>query len=81
MRILWDEPKRVSNIAKHGLDFADLDPAFLVGGNATPARGGRIKVIGVWGDDVIAVVLQPLGREAMSVISMRRASQSERRGL
>jgi hypothetical protein len=24
MRILWDEPKRLANIARHGMDFADL---------------------------------------------------------
>ena len=25
MRIVWDEAKRLTNLAKHGLDFADLD--------------------------------------------------------
>jgi uncharacterized protein len=29
MRILWDEPKRLANLDKHGLDFADLDEAFF----------------------------------------------------
>ena len=25
MKIVWDEPKRLTNLAKHGLNFADLD--------------------------------------------------------
>jgi uncharacterized protein len=29
VKIVWDEPKRLANIAEHdGLDFADLDEAF-----------------------------------------------------
>jgi len=24
MKVLWDEPKRLANLDKHGLDFADL---------------------------------------------------------
>lgn len=28
MRFEWDERKRQSNLAKHGVDFADLDPIF-----------------------------------------------------
>ena len=29
MMIVWDEPKRPNNLAKHGLDFADLDEMFF----------------------------------------------------
>jgi hypothetical protein len=29
MKIVWDEPKRLTNLAKHGLDFADLDTDFF----------------------------------------------------
>ena len=28
MRFEWDERKRLSNLAKHGVDFADLEPVF-----------------------------------------------------
>jgi uncharacterized protein len=31
MKIIWDEPKRLANIASHGMDFADLDEAFFEG--------------------------------------------------
>jgi uncharacterized DUF497 family protein len=29
MKIVWDEPKRLANIANHEMDFADLDEASL----------------------------------------------------
>lgn len=29
MRIVWDEHKRLVNIDRHGMDFADLDEAFF----------------------------------------------------
>ena len=28
MRIVWDEPKRLANLAKHGLDFEELEHGF-----------------------------------------------------
>jgi uncharacterized DUF497 family protein len=31
MKILWDEPKRLANVARHGWDFAGLDETFLEG--------------------------------------------------
>jgi uncharacterized DUF497 family protein len=81
MRILWDEPKRLDNFAKHGLDFADLDLGFFLEGHARQTRFGRIKVVGRFREQAIAVVIKPLGREAISIISMRRASRAERRQL
>ncbi len=76
---MWDEPKRISNLAKHGLDFADLTPAFFEAANIEAARQGRYLAIGeLDGTAVIAVVFRPLGSEALSVISMRRASTNER---
>jgi uncharacterized DUF497 family protein len=29
MRIVWDESKRLINIARHEMDFVDLDEAFF----------------------------------------------------
>jgi uncharacterized DUF497 family protein len=29
MQIVWDEPKRLANLDKHGLDFADLNETFF----------------------------------------------------
>jgi uncharacterized DUF497 family protein len=46
MRIVWDEPKRLANIARHGMDFADLDQAFFEGSVIVPAKSGRLIAVG-----------------------------------
>jgi uncharacterized protein len=76
--IVWDEPKRQSNLAKHGLDFADLDEEFFLGALVVQARQERFKAIGRFADGTIAVVFAVLGSEGVSVISMRSASRRER---
>ncbi len=76
--IVWDEPKRQSNLAKHGLDFADLDEAFFLAAKVVPAKNGRHMAIGRLADGTVAVVFALLGTEGVSVISMRPASQKER---
>ncbi|ACS60000.1 BrnT family toxin [Rhizobium leguminosarum] len=78
MKITYDEAKRRTNIEKHGLDFADLDLLFFAGSVVVPAKGERLMAIGVFRDGVIAVVFVTLGSEAISVISMRKASRKER---
>ncbi len=78
MIIVWDEPKRRSNLAKHGLDFADLDEDFFLDSMVVPARDGRHRAIGRLANGVIAVVFAVLGAEGVSVISMRPASRKER---
>ena len=80
MRIVWDESKRLTNLAKHGLDFADLDPDLFADAVFIRSREGRFVAVGEFKGEVIAaVVFRPLGREAVSVISMRPASQRERK--
>ena len=80
MQIVFDEVKRVANLAKHGLDFENLDMEFFARARVGPAKNGRSKVIGEFrGELVIVVIIKPLGSEAPSVISMPPASQSERR--
>jgi len=79
MKVVWDEIKRQANLAKHGMDFADLDPTFFEGALIWPSFEARFLAIGVLqGATVAAVVYRPLGAEAVSVISMRRASRKER---
>jgi uncharacterized DUF497 family protein len=78
MKIVWDEPKRLTNLAKHGLDFADLDTDFFTEAMLDPAGKGRFVAVGEWAGIVITVVFRPLGLEAISVISMRPASRRER---
>ena len=80
MKIVFDENKRQQNLIKHGLDFADLDISFFLSAVVSPARSGRFIAIGSWrGMMVLSVVHRPLGTEALSVISMRPASKSERK--
>jgi uncharacterized protein len=78
MRIVWDEAKRLTNLAKHGLDFADLDTAFFAEAASGPTDKGRFVAIGEWDGIGITVIFRPLGAEAISVISMRPASRKER---
>ena len=76
--IVWDEPKRQSNLARHGLDFADLDEWFFLDAVTVPANKDRYMAIGRMNDGTIAVVFAVLGMEGVSVISMRPASRKER---
>lgn len=78
MKIVWDEPKRISNLAAHALDFADLDEEFFATAIIRPAHSNRYLAFGFSGDRAIAVVFRTLGREAVSVISMRPANRRER---
>ncbi|MDX8533448.1 BrnT family toxin [Mesorhizobium sp. VK25A] len=78
MKIVWDEPKRVTNLENRGLDFADLDIEFFATSIVLPAKAGRLKAIGEFGEIILAVIFKPLGSEAISVISMRHASRKER---
>jgi uncharacterized DUF497 family protein len=81
MKIVYDPPKRITNLDKHGLDFADLeDGAFFETALVIPSRDARFKAVGWLGDVlVVVVVFKPLGTEALSVISMRPASIKERK--
>jgi hypothetical protein len=78
VRILWDEPKRLTNLANRGLNFESLDLEFFAAAVVVPSRNRRYKAIGWLDGRPLAVIFQPLGTEALSVISMRRASRKER---
>ena len=78
MKILWDEPKRLANIEKHGLDFADLNETFFDDALVLPSYNKRWRGIGKDIRGVITVVFVTLGTEAVSVISMRPADRYER---
>jgi uncharacterized DUF497 family protein len=79
MIIKWDERKRLSNLDKHGLDFAALTPEFFEKAVIFPGKQGRLRAVGnlerrpPW-----TVAFALLGAEAVSVISMRHASKKER---
>jgi uncharacterized DUF497 family protein len=79
MNIVWDEPKRVANLAKHGLDFADVDEFGWSDAVITPSHGRRFKAIGVFRTRTAVVIYSLLGSEAISIVGMRWASVRERR--
>lgn len=81
MKVVWDEPKRLANLDKHGLDFADLTEAFFDNALVVPShnKSRRWVAIGVSIRAVVVVVFARLRREGVSIISMRPASRSERK--
>ena len=84
MKIVWDEPKRQVNLATHGLDLADAeffdwDTAMVVRGRSGAGGRARFRAIGWLGNELVTLVFSPLGTEAVSVISLRPASRSERK--
>jgi uncharacterized protein len=79
MQIVWDEPKRLANLDKHGLDFRDLTEAFFIDALIIPTRDRRWRGIGPNADGVICVVFARYGREAVILISMRPARRDERK--
>jgi uncharacterized DUF497 family protein len=79
VKIVWDEPKRLANLAKHGLGFADLNETFFDNALVLPSYNRRWAGIGKNIRGVIVVVFVTLGKEAVSIISMRPASRNERK--
>lgn len=80
MQIVWDEPKRLANLDKHGVDFADIDEDFFASAFIRDAKNGRFAAIGRM-NGVIAVIFATLGTEGVSIISARPASRKERKML
>ncbi|MDX3929132.1 MAG: BrnT family toxin [Shinella sp.] len=77
MKIVYDESKRRSNIAKHGYDFADLTLEFFAGSSVAAAKKNRMKAIGPFRGQTLSVVFFRLGSEGLALISMRPASRKE----
>ena len=82
MEFEWDEAKRASNLAKHGLDFADV--ARLEWTKLRIERDWRFdyeeaRFIGVGHMDGVAVAVAfTLRGAAVRVVSFRPASRRER---
>ena len=80
MRIVWDEPKRLANIDKHdGADLAEVTEEFLNEAKLFQAKLGRIAAVGLHKGHLMTAIVEPLGSEAVAVISFRIASKKERR--
>lgn len=83
VKLIWDEAKRLSNLAKHGLDFAQadavLDAQYLQ--NVPIDRKGETRVMSVaYALGFLAVLtVVHTDRDGMCrIISFRRASGKER---
>ena len=80
MRVVWDELKRETNLRRHGLDFEDararfvFESAVIVPSHAGRGERPRFVALGPLDHRLVAV-----GREAISLISLRPASRKERR--
>jgi uncharacterized DUF497 family protein len=79
MPIVWDERKRLINIAQHGFDFALVESEFDFGSAVySPAKDGRIMAIGRFKGRLSVLIFRALGEEAISLVSLRIASKKER---
>ena len=81
--LIWDEAKRLANLRKHGLDFADagevLESRYRL--DVQELREGELRVVSisyVLGFLAVLTVMHT-DRDGMArVISFRRASREER---
>ncbi|MGX7706083.1 BrnT family toxin [Methylobacterium sp. Gmos1] len=84
MLMVWDAPKRASNIRKHRMDFADARDRFewagalVEAGKPAPDGRPRFLAVGFLDGQLVSLVFAPVGSEAIAAISLRRASRSER---
>lgn len=81
--LVWDEPKRETNLEKHGLDFVDadlvLDSSYRL--DVTSERKGELRVQSFAYVFEVLTVLTVVFRESgevQRIISFRRANRSER---
>ncbi|MBM4272891.1 MAG: BrnT family toxin [Deltaproteobacteria bacterium] len=84
MRFEWDEAKRLANLEKHGIDFADAPELFQ--GQMVIALDRRIGYgeerytgFGVLKQRVMAVVFSRREPDLIRLISLRKANRRERR--
>ena len=80
--ISWHEPKRLANLRKHGVDFADLDSAFdghmLTSEDRRPGYGElRLQSLALWRGRVVFMVWTPRVDNDAHLISCRYANRQE----
>jgi uncharacterized DUF497 family protein len=84
MHVTWDDHKQRLNLKEHALDFADhedfdWETAIVLPGKPGKRGEPRYRAVGLWRDHLLTIVFSPLGREAISLVSMRPSSKSERK--
>lgn len=82
MRFEWDEVKRATNLAKHGVDFADVPELFsgpMLIGHDTRREYGEPRQIGFgfMRGRLVALAFTKRGPDTIRVISARKANKRE----
>ena len=83
MELTWDENKRLSNLAKHGLDFEDAhwvftDEAFVTEDARREYGEPRFILYGPLFGRIVVVVFA-MRDDVIRILSMRKANQREQR--
>ncbi len=81
MRFTWREPKRRTNLTKHGADFADAErvftgPTFTFEDDGEDYGEQRWVTLGLLSEQVMVIVHTETENE-IHVISMRKADKDE----
>ena len=83
MKFIWHEPKRQSNLKKHGIDFANAEgvfagPTFTFEDDREVYGERRWVTIGLLGIKVVVIVHTETNDE-IRIISLREANKNEQR--
>lgn len=83
MDIRWDAAKAASNIVKHGISFADVEPVFydeFALSMADPFSTGEDRFVVVGADALgrVLTVLYTYRKDSIRIIFARRATRTER---
>lgn len=83
MNFAWDERKRRSNLAKHGVDFADLEPLFegltvTIPDERFEYSEARFLTAGFL-EERLLVVAHTETDEMIRIISARKATRHEKK--
>jgi hypothetical protein len=82
MELTWDEEKRRSNLAKHGLDFADAEQVFrgavFTFEDKRRSYGEqRFVALGMLTEIVVVIAFTEPDEDSIRIISMRKAIRNE----
>ena len=81
MRYLWDEARRLANLSKHGLDFADAEkvsagPLLMKETGREPYGEQRMIDIGLL-ETIVVLIVHVESDDSIRIISMRKAESDE----
>lgn len=81
MKFEWDEAKRRTNVAKHGIDFADLEPLFdgltvTMLDNRFDYGEARFVTFGIL-NGIVLMVVHTETDTVIRLISARKAAKNE----